>query len=140
MNPTRYNNIVTTVMKLAFRKLEEFLKSTNHTIVSLNSAEEKIIRAPLTNCEKWMRPEELETFYKFIKLACNLEKNQEIQVPVAVMLYNSCVRQLQQKQASDELGPRKGRKKKVREEEKEIDGSYMGGSVSLPYNKWAPSR
>jgi hypothetical protein len=44
-------------MKMAFRKLEEFIRGMGKTIVAINSMEEKIIRAPLTNCEKWMPPD-----------------------------------------------------------------------------------
>lgn len=46
-------------MKMTFRKLEGFIKNLGKSIVPINSMEEKIIRAPLTNCEKWMQPEEL---------------------------------------------------------------------------------
>lgn len=71
-----------------------------HSVIPLNSQDEKVIRAPLTNCDKWLLPEELETFYKFIKLACCLENKLDISSPSAIKLYSSCIRQLRQRQAS----------------------------------------
>ena len=61
-------------------------------MINIGSNEEKVIRAPLTNCEKWMTPEELEIFYKFIKLSCNLEGRLDIKTEAAISLYNSCIR------------------------------------------------
>jgi hypothetical protein len=43
-------------MKLAFRRVEEFMKQFGKAVKQINTAEEKVIRAPLINCDKWMPP------------------------------------------------------------------------------------
>lgn len=55
----------------------------------------------MTNCEKWMPPDHLETFYRLIKYAVNFEPTLSIKPNVAINLYNSCIRQLQDRQAKE---------------------------------------
>jgi hypothetical protein len=41
-------------MKVAFRKLEELMKCFGRPVEPISYQEEKILRAPLINCDKWL--------------------------------------------------------------------------------------
>lgn len=94
-------------------------------MVPVNSHDQKVIRAPLTNCEKWMPPEQVEAFYSFIKLACNLETKLEINAGSALKLYNSCIRQLQQRQS---------RQMKLRNQKMVKDNQRLQRIIQNTYN------
>jgi hypothetical protein len=83
-------------MKVAFRKLEELLKFFGKTVTPISYQDEKVIRAPLINCEKWLPEDELQTYYKLIKAAYHLEK---VSISPASLerLYGSITRQLQKR-------------------------------------------
>ena len=49
-----------------------------------------------------MPPDELETFYRFIKLATNLATELNIDSASALRLYDSCIRQLQHRQSKEQ--------------------------------------
>jgi hypothetical protein len=61
-------------MRVAFRKLEELMNFFGKSVVPINSQDEKVLRAPLINCDKWLPPDELQTYFKLIKAAYQLEK------------------------------------------------------------------
>lgn len=50
LTPNKYNNYITTVVKATFRTLENTMKLIGKKIRSINSHEEKMLRAPLINC------------------------------------------------------------------------------------------
>ena len=61
-------------MKTAVRKLQELLHFFGKTVTPISPREEKYIRAPLINCDKWLPQEQLQTFHKLIKAAYQLQK------------------------------------------------------------------
>ena len=89
--------MITYIMKIAFRRVEDFMKKLKKIVVPINTEEEKLLRAPLVNCEKWLPPDQLEMFYKFIKLACRLEIELELDQKSVIKLYDSCMKQLHQR-------------------------------------------
>jgi hypothetical protein len=46
-------------MKTALRTLESTIKTMKPNLVPLDGNKEKILRAPLINCKKWLPTEEL---------------------------------------------------------------------------------
>jgi hypothetical protein len=77
MDPNRYNNIITTIVRVAFRKLEDYIKNAGviENFRHINANEEKVLRAPLVNANKWMSADELDTFYKIIRMDYRMKHN-----------------------------------------------------------------
>ena len=103
---------MTFIVKVAFRKLEEIIKDFNHNITPINSNEERILRAPLTNCDKWLPPVELEAYKTLIKVSCHLIEDMNIPPYTAVSLYNYCIKQLHQRMSDPNIASTKGRGRK----------------------------
>ena len=53
MSPTRYNNVITLVIKADFRAIEASIGQSNR-IAPVTHVEERILRSPLINCDKWL--------------------------------------------------------------------------------------
>ena len=79
------------------------------SIPIISAQEEKIMRAPLINCEKWMPPEDLESYYKFIKLVFGIEIVQISEVET-VGLHETCMKQLKLRLHYDDREERKRKK------------------------------
>lgn len=96
ITPTKYNNIITTIVKNTFRTIESTVRQLNKPIVEVGPREERILRAPLVNCEKWLPKEELETFYKLVRGSSGLEEV-SVSSHCACKLYSLILKQLQQR-------------------------------------------
>jgi hypothetical protein len=55
---TYYNNYITTIVRFAFRALEEFVNTNcNKIIKPINYDQERVIRSPMAQARKWMSPQ-----------------------------------------------------------------------------------
>lgn len=106
ITPTKYNNIITTIMKNTFRTIESTVKQLNKPIVSVGPAEERILRAPLVNCHKWLPEDQLITFYNFVKGASGLDQV-NISSEFTCKLYHSIVLQLHQREEKGRIAKAK---------------------------------
>lgn len=83
-----YNNLMTCIMKKAFRTLETFLiKQCKQTIKPLSMYDCSLIRSPMIQAVKWLSKDDLSTLYKFIIRAYNLKKKVYISEDQASKLY-----------------------------------------------------
>ena len=72
--PNRYNNVITTIVRLSYRKLECFIVKYLQPKLQLISREElKMIKTPLVNCRTWMTDLQAENFHRFVKLTYKLK-------------------------------------------------------------------
>lgn len=70
-----YNNYMSTIMRSTFRAIEDFLaKHCGLQIRPITSLQDKEIRTPMVNCRKWMSSTQIETLFKFIRLAIKKER------------------------------------------------------------------
>ena len=101
MTPTRYNNIITLVMKATFRAIEASIGKANK-IRTVSHNEEKILRSPMINCSKWLPKDEFETFTKFVMIAYGFG-NAPISTQAAIKLYRSLMTQLSKREREENL-------------------------------------
>ena len=100
ISPTKYNNIITTIMKNTFRTIESTIKQLDKPTVPVGPHEERILRAPLVNSEKWLPNDQLHTFYHFVRGATGLDQV-HISSDLTCKLYHSIIRQLHQRETAE---------------------------------------
>jgi len=54
---------MTSIVRHAFRKLENYLSSNGVRMRPITYEEERIIRSPMVQCKRWMKKILLDTFY-----------------------------------------------------------------------------
>lgn len=93
-----YNRAITTIIRDSYKKIEDFLtKSCNMKIHSLTSSEFSLVKTPLVHCRNILRPEDLNTFFKYIGITYKFGKLKSEEYPTpeeTLSLYNAILRGL----------------------------------------------
>ncbi len=98
--PNRYNNVITTIVRLSYRKLEYFIiKHLNSTLAMISREELKMIKTPLVNCRNWMTDVQSDNFHRFVKLTYKIA-TEDPQLDVVQQLHEAIMEQLRKRNVS----------------------------------------
>ena len=65
MTNSKYNSIMTSIMRAVTRKLSDILiRNLGKSIRPFNCQDEQLLRSPLVNCRRWLSQAEQGTLYK----------------------------------------------------------------------------
>lgn len=89
--------MITTIVRLSYRKLECFIVKHLQPKLQLISREElKMIKTPLVNCRTWMTEQQAENFHRFVKLTYKL-KTREPDRHILLSLHEAIMQQLKKR-------------------------------------------
>jgi len=75
------------------------MKVFGKCIAPITSQDEKVLRSPLINCDRWLLPDELDTYFKFIKITYDIEEG-DVSPSATIKLYSSVMRQLRKREGN----------------------------------------
>jgi hypothetical protein len=89
--------VITTIVRLSYRKLEYFImKYLNPRLPTISREELKMIKTPLVNCKDWMSVREADNFHRFVKLTYKIHTD-DPEKEVALDLHQAIMGELKKR-------------------------------------------